>query len=65
MILSFFTAINPKTENTEIMQTGNNQFNYRYSVAAGYRAAGNITVWQGLFTAVASGGVMSVVTQVR
>lgn len=47
------------------MEVGNNQFNYRYSVAAGYRAVGNIKVWQGFSTTVASGGVMPVVTHAR
>lgn len=65
MSLSFFPAVNPKIENAEIMEIGDNRFNYSYSVAAGYRAVGNIKVWQGLTTAVTWGGVMPVVTHAR
>jgi len=47
------------------MEIVNNHFDYRHTVAAGYRAVGNIKAQHGLSTAVASGGVTPVVTHAR
>lgn len=63
--MSLFTAINLKTANAEIIEIEKKQFNYKYSTAAGYRAVRNISVWRGLSTAVASVGIMPVVTHAK
>lgn len=57
-----FTAVNLKIANVKIIEIENNQFNYKYSTAAGYRAIRNISVWQDLSTAVASVGIVPAVT---